>query len=92
MKNINKRFSKVRLLIPSLLTHYLNLDDQTKSLIKEYLDVWEKSYDQRGLVETLSHYKKVRLCFTKYLCGQPILSMENVDVSIHGIPKEIRSL
>lgn len=91
MKILNKKFSKVRLLIPLLLTHYLDLDDETKSYIMEYLDSWDKRLKSRGLADTLTHYKKVRLCFTKLLCDQPFTEMEGVPLK-DGIPHVISSL
>jgi len=88
MKILNKKFSKVRLLIPLLLTHYLDLDNETKSYIMEYLDSWDKRLKHRGLADTLAYFKKVRLCFTKYLCDQPFAEMADVRLE-DGIPSEI---
>jgi len=91
MKILNKKISKVRLLVPLLLTHYLDLDESTKSHIVEYLEVWEGRIKSRGLADTLAYYKIVRLCFTKYLCDQPFSCMDGVSL-IHGVPTEIFKL
>lgn len=38
----------------------------------DFLGQWEKRLNSRGLVDTLKHYKLVRLCFTRYLSGTPL--------------------
>lgn len=41
----------------------------------------------RGLEDTLKHFKSVRLCFTRYLAGQPFQEMEGVPLNTSGFPK-----
>jgi hypothetical protein len=57
----------------------------------DYLDVWEKRAKHRGLLETVQHYKHVRLSFTRWLCGHPLSSIGSVSLDEDGFPKELAS-
>lgn len=90
MKTYIKRFSKLRLLTPLLLTHYIGLNDHYLKLIDQYFDEFERRLELRGLEDTLNYYKKVRLCFTKYLCDQPLSDLDGISMK-DGIPFVIKS-
>jgi len=64
--NLLTRFNKIRLIIPLILSHYLECyDDSLKKLVELYLELFEHRLKHRGLADTLSYFKKVRLSFTR---------------------------
>lgn len=77
------------MIIPLLLSRYLDsYDDNLKSIIDLYLDGFEYRMKHRGLDDTLAYYKKVRLSFTRYLCGSPLLNLEGLNINSKGLCTE----
>lgn len=55
--------------------------------------MFEHRLKHRGLADTLSYYKKVRLSFTRWLCGSPVLKLDDtISLDSNGLCQENRLL
>jgi hypothetical protein len=79
MKN-NSKLTKLGLLLPKIVTYYYPNRIEFKNLSKQFMVHFSKQVASRGFEDTIKRFKLYRLCVTRYLSGEPLVSMEGVKL------------
>jgi len=79
------------------ITQTSQLKDKDLMLLalNKFIDSFEASVSHHGIVHTLSYFKEVRLCTTRYLSGTPIKTSELkhfIGLAKNGLPKILGDL
>jgi len=89
--NGNIKIIQLRKLIPKVLALYCS-DAQLLKSIHLFLDKFQDLEKTRGLKFALIYFKRSRLHFTKYMSGQPLLSVDGVKILPTGMPVWINAI
>jgi len=72
----------------NFLNHWFLHVSEAPAVIDAWFELVQKRIDHRGPVETIAYIKGCRLCFTRYICGQPLSEppVPGIRLSSDGLP------